>query len=296
VAEPGEYAACAAGDVPIVVVRERNGDLGALVNVCRHRGSQVASGRGRRETLQCPYHAWTYALDGTLRAAPRSERESAFDPREVSLRPAGVDTWGPFVFVNADAEARPLADVLGGLPDLLRTDDLVFRERVEVGVEANWKISIENYLECYHCPVAHPGFSKLVDTDPDVYALEEHDGVWSQLGRSKDDGGSCQFHLVWPALKINVYPGLANLSIGPVWPVGPERTAGFLDYFFGSDVSGDEARELIAFDEQVGREDAALVESVQRGVRSGMIEHGRLLLDSERLVHGFQKRVFAAIS
>src|SRR5205807_10338830 len=96
---------------------------------------------------------------------------------------------------------------------------------------------------------------------------------------------------VWPALKVIVYPGASNLSLGPVWPVGPERAAGFLDYFFGPDVSEETARQLIEFDDQVGREDRVLVESVQRGLRSGLIDHGRLLLDSERLIDAFQERL-----
>src|SRR6266545_7371969 len=109
VAEPGEYAACSAGDVPLVVVRGRDGELQAFVNVCRHRGSQIALGRGRRETLQCPYQAWTYDLDGSLRAAPRSEREQSFERSDLSLRPALVlQQLGPFVFVCADLDAPPL--------------------------------------------------------------------------------------------------------------------------------------------------------------------------------------------
>jgi nitrite reductase/ring-hydroxylating ferredoxin subunit len=296
VTEPGTYVACNAGDVPLVVVRGRDGALRAFVNVCRHRGSVIASGRGRRETLQCPYHAWTYDLDGTLRKAPRSERESDFTPEELSLRPALVDTWGPFVFVNADAGASPLGDTLGPLPSLVDADSLVFRERSEYAVRANWKVAIENYLECYHCPVAHQGFSRLVETSPDAYVLEATDGVLSQFGKAKDGEGECQFHLVWPTLKINVFPGFANLSIGRVWPAGTERTEGFLDYFFGPGVSEAQARELIELDEQVGLEDRALVEGVQRGVRSGAIESGHLLLDSETLIRSFQNRLFAALS
>jgi choline monooxygenase len=101
---------------------------------------------------------------------------------------------------------------------------------------------------------------------------------------------------VWPGLKVNVYPGFANLSIGPVWPESPERTRGFLDYFFGAGVDDDAARELIEFDDQVGREDAALVESVQRGVRSGLLERGVLLPESERLIAGFQRKVAEALT
>jgi hypothetical protein len=206
--------------------------------------------------------------------------------------------WGPFVFVNVDLEAPPLANVLGRLPDLVETDGLVFRERVDYALAANWKIAVENFLECYHCPVAHQGFSAVVDVDPDAYRLESADRVWSQFGMRRGDGegsSSCQFHLVWPALKLNVFPGIANLSIGPVRPAGPERSAGFLDYFFAEDAPEDEIRALVELDDQVGREDAALVESVQRGVGAGVLAHGRLLPESERLVRAFQARVAAAL-
>jgi phenylpropionate dioxygenase-like ring-hydroxylating dioxygenase large terminal subunit len=299
VAEPGERFPCAAGEAPVVVVRDRDGTLRAFVNVCRHRGSVIVDERGRRETLQCPYHAWTYDLDGSLRSAPRSEREQSFDTSELGLRPVRAETWGPFVFVNADLGAPPLADALGRLPELIDPSALVFRERVDVALATNWKIAVENYLECYHCPVAHKPFSALVDVDPDAYRLEVADGLLSQYGRRRRDGEgdpTCQFHLVWPALKVIVYPGAANLSLGPVWPEGPERTGGCLDYFFGPDVPEATARELLEFDDRVGREDRQLVECVQRGVRSGLIEHGRLLLDSELLIATFQRRLAAALA
>jgi phenylpropionate dioxygenase-like ring-hydroxylating dioxygenase large terminal subunit len=190
--------------------------------------------------------------------------------------------------VNADPNAEPLAiDV--ELP--FDPAELVFRERADYALAANWKIAVENYLECYHCPTAHPGFAKLVDVAPDRYRLEANGASWSQYGESRAGEGRCEFHLVWPALKINIYPGFPNLSIGPVWPESPEQTLGFLDYFFGADVPEEDARELFEFDDQVGREDTELVESVQRGVRSGLIEHGRLLPASEQLIEGFQRKV-----
>jgi choline monooxygenase len=294
VSQPGERFPCRAALAPVVVVRDRDETLRAFLNVCRHRGSEIVQERGRRETLQCPYHAWTYGLDGSLRSAPRSEREESFERGELGLRPVLVDTWGPLVFVNTDLAGRPLADSLGVLPELVDPTGLVFRERTEFELAANWKVAIENYLECYHCPVAHRGFSALVDVDPDRYRLEVLDGLLSQYGERRGDGAgerSCQFHLVWPALKVIVYPGAENLSVGPVWATGPEQTAGFLDYFFGPDVSAQAVRELIEFDDQVGREDRELVEAVQRGVRSGLIDHGQLLLDSERLIEAFQKRL-----
>jgi choline monooxygenase len=294
VAEPQTFLACRAGDVPIVVVRDKEGALRAFVNVCRHRGSIVAEGRGRRATLQCPYHAWTYGLDGALRAAPRADRESGFDSSGLSLVRASVETWGPFLFVNPDAYAPPLAEILGRLPELVPdVASLRFHHRSEYELAANWKIACENYLECYHCPVAHPAFSAVVDVDPDAYVLEAHETFWSQFARLRDNSAAPagQFHLVFPNVKLSVYPGPPNLSIGPVLPAGPERAVGHLDYFFPEGADEQWVRELVAFDDQVGREDAKLVESVQRGVRSGVLERGRLLPESEQLVVAFQRRI-----
>ncbi len=113
VAEPGQYFTCHAGLVPVVVVRGHDDQIRGFVNICRHRATEVASGRGKRETLQCPYHAWTYDLDGSLRNAPRSEREPDFDGSDYGLLPVSVDTWGPLVFVNRDPDPMPLAELLG---------------------------------------------------------------------------------------------------------------------------------------------------------------------------------------
>ena len=294
--EPGSYFACTSGGLPIVVTRDGDGELRAFLNVCRHRGSEIVSGAGRRATLQCPYHAWTYGLDGGLRSAPRADREAGFDASGLGLVALRLEVWGPFLFVTFDPNAVPAAETLGAARLPFDPASLVFRQRVHYAVEANWKIAVENYLECYHCPVAHPGFSALVDVDPDAYVLAGEGPVWSQYGSAREGGGGCAFHLVWPGLKINVYPGPPNLSIGPVWPESAGRTVGFLDYFFASDVDEAWARELIEFDDRVGEEDRALVESVQRGVGSGLIEGGRLLPESERLIALFRVKVAKSIT
>ena len=114
VEQPGQYFTAHAGLVPVVVVRDHDGCLNGFVNICRHRATEVAQGRGKRETLQCPYHAWTYGLDGCLRAAPRSDMEPGFDRSQFGLRPVAVDSWGPFVFVNRDLDAAPLSEYLDG--------------------------------------------------------------------------------------------------------------------------------------------------------------------------------------
>jgi phenylpropionate dioxygenase-like ring-hydroxylating dioxygenase large terminal subunit len=308
-AEDGSYFAAAAGQIPVVVTRAREGEMRAFLNVCRHRGHVVASGAGKRETLQCPYHAWTYGLDGALRAAPRADREPGFDFAGLGLNEIAVGTWGPFVFVNPDGDAPPLAEALGDVPERLAeivdVDALQFRLRTEFELEANWKIACENFLECYHCAVAHPGFTAAVDVSPDSYRLETQGLTSSQLGPLHQNGssflthgevGHSQFHFVWPNFGINVFPGQPNLSCGPILPAAPQRTARFLDYFFGPEVEQAWVDELMAFDDQIGREDTALVEGVQRGVRSGLLPEGRLLSESEQLVVHFQRLCMAALA
>jgi phenylpropionate dioxygenase-like ring-hydroxylating dioxygenase large terminal subunit len=292
VAQPGSYLATDAGGIPILVTRDKGGELRAFLNVCRHRGAVLLEGCGERSTVQCHYHAWTYDLDGSLRNAPRAEREQDFDRADWSLLPASVDTCGPFLLVNPDPDAGPLGEHLGGLPETLARDididGLVFHSRVEFGANANWKIVVENFLECYHCATAHPGFSAEVDVHPDRYLLEAHPTYSAQFCTARATGEHGQFHLIYPNTGLNVFPGPPNLSIGPVLPNGTGRTERYLDYFFAADVDEDWRREFFAFDDQVGREDTALVESVHRGMAAGVLEQGRLLLSSEPLLAAFQ--------
>jgi phenylpropionate dioxygenase-like ring-hydroxylating dioxygenase large terminal subunit len=304
-AQPGYFATEAAG-TPVVVTRDREGALRGFVNVCRHRGHVVADGEQSRETLQCPYHAWTYGLDGRLRAAPRSEEEPGFPQNELGLVPVAVDTWGPFVFANTTPVGEPLAEALGSLPAQvaelgLDVDSLVHHSRWEAEVEANWKIVCENFLECYHCQVAHPGFSEVIDVSPDAYELSSEGRLSTQHGplRTAPPQGElprAQFHFLWPNLGINIFGGRPNISIGPIVPRTPERTYRFLDYFFGPDVEPDWIDDLLAFDDQVGKEDRALVETVHRGVGSGALEHGVLMGRSEQLIGHFQALTAAALT
>ena len=311
VAEPGQLATAAAGSLPVVLARARDGVLRGFVNVCRHRGHPLCDEDVRRETIQCPYHAWTYTLDGSLRNAPRADREPGFDRESLGLVPVSADTWGPFVFVNPDPAAAPLAEALGELPTLLAeggidVDALRFHARV-VSDEyaANWKVCVENFLECYHCAVAHPSLTKALDVSPDRYALETRGRLATQVGPPRNGGGGVydatgevergQFHLLFPNTVVNVMPGRPNLSIGPVLPRGSDRTHRFLDYFVGPDVDEWWLADYLALDEQVGAEDRALVEAVQRGMTSGALEHGTLMPESERLIAWFQTSVVDAL-
>jgi choline monooxygenase len=308
---PGTYATARAGRTPVVLTRDRRGALHAFLNVCRHRGFPVAEGCGKRETIQCPYHAWTYGLDGSLRSAPRAEELDDFPRDELGLLPVAVDTWGPFIFVNTSRDPEPLAEALGSMPAQvaelgLDVDSLVFYTRWEAELEANWKIVCENFLECYHCQVAHPQLASMLDTSAEAYALSTDGKLSSQRGPAKAGGGTAmhldgelprsQFHFLWPNLGVNIFPGRPNISIGPMVPLTPDRTYRFLDYFFGADVDQAWIDELMAFDDQVGVEDRVLVEGVQRGVGSGALEHGYLMGHSEQLIGHFQELTRAALA
>ena len=158
-------------------------------------------------------------------------------------------------------------------------DALEFSFRAESDpYDANWKVIVENYLECYHCSVAHPSFSKAIDVGVDAYRLETRPTFSSQLAVARNGGGGVydasgqvdrgQFHALFPSTLVNVMPGHANLSIGPVLPLGPERSTRYLDYFFAADVDEEWKREYLALDEVVGAEDRVLVERVQAGLRT----------------------------
>ena len=315
VAESGSFFAVQIGHIPVAVVRGSDGALRGFVNVCRHRGHLVVQGVGCRETMQCPYHAWTYDLDGTLRKAPRSEREPAFDPARFSLLPVSVGTWGPFVFVNPDPDALPLEEALGELPAVVATsgldvDTLRFHSHQPSPVGSNWKIAMENYLECYHCPAAHPGFSKVIDVSPDSYVLRVYPTFSSQIGpvrasalRENSQAAylprgvveQSQYHYLFPATTVNIAPGISNISMERWIPESAKRTTEVTDYYFGPDASEKEIEELMAWDSQVGAEDVSLVESVQRGLDSGAVPQGRLMEESEQLIADFQRRVRDAL-
>src|SRR5262249_43164852 len=168
----------------------------------------------------------------------------------------------------------------------------------ELLIEANWKVVVENFLECYHCPVAHKGFSWLIDVDPDAYRLTTERWYSSQFGPVQLDGRdlpydprgvvtASQFHYVWPNWTLNPFPGPPHVRILVFEPVGAERTATYVDGFWAPDAPEELIQEITEFGAVVGAEDVQLVESVQRGLRAGLVEQGRLLLGSEQLLQHF---------
>ena len=295
VAEHGTFLTTRAGRVPIVVTRDTDGGLNAFVNVCRHRGAEIARERNvRRKALQCHYHAWTYGLDGRLRAAPRTE---GLDLEGIELPRASVRTWGPFVFVNSEAEARPLEDALGELPRIV-ADAAVPLEAIRprrsssYEIQANWKLVVDNYLECYHCPVAHPGFTSAFDVDD--YTLTEYPTFSVQRTPGRETGESLYAYL-WPNFTLNAYPGPGNVSVNLFVPLAADRTLALFEYYLADAVTDAEADEFVAFVDQVQREDSELCESAQRGLRSGRLERGLLVPGREDGLQHFQRLVQQAL-
>jgi choline monooxygenase len=265
----------------------------------------IVSADGNAPRLRCPYHAWTYGLDGTLRSAPQCGPEIAAELAGLGLLPVRVATFGPFVFASAAADGPPLDEIVGDLAEVvagvgLDLGGLRRRQRFDYTLPANWKIHLENYLECYHCPVAHPGFSAVMEVGPGRYELTAGTHRLSHRAPVRRSAGFAvgsvtagSYHLLLPNVKININPGRQNLSIGPVYPDGVSRTAGFLDYYFGADADEAWIEQMMAFDTEVGDQDAALVTAAQEGVAGSWIDRGRIL-PSERLLADFQRYVYAA--
>lgn len=315
---PGSYIAFEIFDQPIVVLRDAVGELRAFYNVCSHRGHELLKGQGTvaTKTITCPYHAWAYRLDGSLRSARGSEKVSDFDAGEFCLRTVRVETFAEFVFVNLDPDAPPLgaqapdllADIESFAPDLAT---LTHAHRITYTMEANWKIIVDNFLECYHCPVAHPAFVDLVDMTSyhvRTYGIwsSHHAGVFIQDNPAYDvSGATVQDHAVWwlwPNVCFLRFPGSGNMMVLHILPDGPGRTFETYDFYFERPEPDAQQWDAIKYvDDVLQPEDIGICESVQRGLRTRGYQPGRLIVDAERSdisehgVHHFHSLILDAL-
>jgi choline monooxygenase len=313
--EPGQYVAGEVAGMPIVALRNGDGELRAFYNACRHRAHELVSGAGSIRNLVCPYHAWTYDLSGHLLSARHTRDLVDFDPSTICLMPVQIVEFGGFVFVNLDADAPNLGDQAGDLagelaqwaPDVA---ELTLAQRLTYDVASNWKNVVDNFLECYHCHVAHKDFVSLVDMD--TYKVTTHGIYSSHMARAGTTantaydvaGATVTDHAVWwlwPNTCLLRYPGRGNLMVLRVIPAGPQRTLETLDVFLESPEPDATERDTIRYlDEVLQVEDIALVESVQRGMRTPAFEQGRLVVDragsglSEHALHHFHGLVLDA--
>ena len=253
----------------------------AFLNVCRHRGSLLVDGEGNREALQCPYHAWTYDLDGSLRAAAALDREPDFETEGLSLVPLRTESWGPFLFVNPDdGGAAARGDARSASPTSCPVDGLVFHVARRLRARANWKIACENYLRVLPLPGRTQGLQRQrYDVDPGRVPARASSGA-CPLRSSRRRAGRAR-----RAVPLRLAEPQAERLRGQAEPLdrpAAARRAGALDRLPRLLLRAGRAipawvDELLELDRQVGAEDRVLVERVQKGVRSG---HGRRRVSS----------------
>lgn len=312
---PGSYVATYIAGQPVAVVRDQDGTLRAFYNVCKHRAHELLSGEGRVSRLMCPYHAWVYRLDGSLVRAPHTEPLVDFNLKDICLDRVQVEEFCGFVYVNLDPAAPSLAAQSGDLATEIRhwapdIDQLTFGHRLTYDIRSNWKNVVDNFLECYHCPTAHKDFCTLVDMD--TYKVTTH-GIYSShmadAGKSANSAydvsnASVRTHAVWwlwPNTCLMRYPGRSSMIVLNIIPAGPERTLETYDFFLETPEPTDAERESIRYlDDVLQAEDIAIVESVQRGMRTPAFTQGRIVNDpegsgkSEHAVHHFHGLVLDA--
>lgn len=302
VAKLGDFITTRLGDIPVVIARDNDGSLRAFANVCRHRGSEVVlECAGNRKTLQCHYHGWTYNLDGTLRNAPRANEQTSFAKENLSLIPFAIETWGPMIFVKPGGPSGALRDVIGDLPSLFDRAGVdlarlrMYRQDV-YEIASNWKIIIENFNECYHCPIAHPAFSEVINTDKYSADVdhEYYSTYYGPLLRSRENGVT--YATLWPTAMLALSSQPMAMQVLCVYPIDARHTRETIDYYFADDAIEDEIREYRELSDIVQREDVVLCESVQRGLASGAIENGTLMLSRERGIQHFQRLVYRFLS
>jgi Rieske 2Fe-2S family protein len=313
--EPGDYLVLSLAGESLLVVRTRGGEVRGFYNVCRHRGCRLVLDPNERPdaagpgvsgrfggSIRCPYHAWTYTLEGELRTAPFLAEEDGLSRAEFPLHPVGVDEWGGFLFVHlepgrATALGGTLLGQLGGVPERLARYPLAAlrsARRIRYEVAANWKVILENYNECYHCAGVHPELCKVVPAfrERGGAALDwergvpHRDGAWTFThsgtttrapfpGLSEDERTRHKGELIYPNLMISL--SADHVAAFTLWPVGPERTAIVCDFLFHPDEmarSGFNPADAVEFWDLVNRQDWTICEGVQRGMRSRRFEYG----------------------
>ena len=300
VAKPGDFVASDIAGEPIVTARDAAGVLHALSNVCRHRASTIATAHGNCSTLRCPYHGWTYGLDGKLLGQPEFEGVRDWDRSTVSLPSYRVETWEPFLFVNLDPNVAPLTDILGDIPRQVSELGCDFTKLCYYGrrgyvIDCNWKVYVDNYLEGYHVPAAHPGlFRELdykqyrVDTYPcysSHYAPLRPANAEDRRYAAPDSGAGALYYWIFPNFMLNIYPD--NMSSNIVIPLSHDRTLTVFEWFFQAGADPQIPTKTIAFSDEIQQEDIRICEAVQHGLQSRTYKHGRFSVKRENGVHHF---------
>ena len=309
-AEPGQYFTAEIGVEAIVVVRD-GAVLRGFHNICRHRAGPVAEGCGKRQTLQCRYHGWTYRLNGELLRAPEMEAACDFTAAAMHLVPIQVATWGPLVFANLDPAAPSLEhffDDIAERSERFAVTTMRYVGRKSWTIACNWKTYVDNYLEGYHIPVVHPTLHKELDYDE--YKVELHRYYSLQhapirAGRGGDRkyeattaGEEAQYYWVFPNLMLNIYQGQMQTNV--VIPRGVDSCEVVFEWYAHeppADVATDPTwSKLMAFSDEIQAEDIEICERVQKNLRSRSYDRGRYAPTRENGVHHFHSLLHEYLS
>lgn len=292
---PGDYFLVELGTESAIVLRDRGGDPRAFHNLCRHRGTRLVQAPAGRlgDRIRCPYHAWTYGLDGGLRGAPHMDKTPGFSVNDYPLLPLAVASWDGHLFVCFDPEPPPLAAQLADLPDRFRAwrmETLRLAHRIDYTVRANWKLVIQNYSECLHCPLLHPQLQRLShflsgDNDPPHPGylggrMELRPGVetlstdgkspWAPLPElDADQRRGVYYYAILPNLLLNLHPDYVLTFT--LWPRACDRTDIICRWFFHPDEiarEGFDPSPAVAFWDLTNRQDWAVSEQAQAGISS----------------------------
>ena len=308
----GDYRVLKIAGESVIVLRAKSGQLRAHYNVCRHRGSQLIPETLRRSSvvqangrfkggIRCPYHSWTYGLDGELKRAPYAEAAEGFCKDALSLHTLPVEVWAGFVFVNLSSEETLSADRLAGqldaIPERLQRyplSELRSAHHIQYDVEANWKVILENYNECYHCAGVHPELCRVVpafarnggaglDWDRGIphrrgahtftFSGTTDRGPFPEL--NQDEKTRHKGELMYPNLLLSL--SADHVAVFILWPLGPERTQICCDFLFHPEEMKKQSfdpSDAIEFWDLVNGQDWAICESVQRGMRSRVFQRG----------------------
>ena len=307
----GQYVTSTVAGEPVAVVRGNDNVLRGFFNVCRHHAAAVMTkSEGRAENLRCPYHGWTYNLEGALILTPEFGGVDNFDRAANGLVPVQAAALNNWIFVKVNSGGPSLEDFLG--KDLmerlerLNLEQMKWFERRHYTLNCNWKVFIDNYLDGgYHVPHIHGGLNSMLDHNN--YSIEtgerfclQSSPIVSNRGEGKTaevrKGERAYYYWIYPNLMINIYHGVMDTNL--VIPRGIDKTEVIFDYYF-ADVST-EARERnlasISVSEQIQCEDVSICESVQRGLNSRAYDSGRLSVRREAGEHLFHRLLYADLA
>jgi len=306
--DPGQYITCEVAGEPILVVNGNDGVLRGFFNVCRHHAAAILTApEGRTDKLRCPYHGWSYNLEGALVLTPEFGGVRNFDRSANGLIPIETAAWEGWIFVKLDRGAPSLETFLGndliGRLGALKLKKLHWLERRRYNINCNWKVFVDNYLDGgYHVPHIHGGLNSVLDYSN--YTIEARERFCLQSSPIVSDDADLQtaavrkgarafFYWIYPNLMINWYEDVMDTNL--VLPREVDRTEVIFDYYSTDSSAPARARNLasIAVSEQIQAEDEAICESVQRGLSSRAYTAGRLSVRRETGEHLFHRLLYA---